>query len=514
MTQSPVSTGEHRSRGRSKTPTIIIAAVAAVLAIGIAAFAFVRFGDGARAGHTLSVGVILEPTSLDVRINTGVATSQILLDNVYQGLVGIAPNTVSEIVPVLATELPRVSDDGREYRFTLRDGVTFHTGSALTASDVVTSLDETLTPDTVGIDPEVTAEDDRTILISLDEPNSHLLWHLANAPGVIRESGARNPLATTASGTGPYRFEQWVQGDHLTLVKNDEYWGAPATLDTVTFRFFPEGRAVVQALHEGDLDVHTALLPPLRAEFANDPAFTLVRADSADVFTLAFNSERAPLSDPRVRTALSLAIDTEAIITAQNGDGTPLGSPITESEPGYRDLSSVNAYDPAAARELLAEAGQPNLSLTITAPDHYDTTPLELIKSQFAEVGVSVRVKQVEFPVWLEEVYRNHDFQLSYVDHAEARDFGTYADPDAYLGYDSARVQELYRDSLGASDAAAEDELLQEAASQVAADAPAKWLFNYTPTSVIGSHVTGFPTINTNSRINLEGVTRGDPARD
>ena len=508
VTQPPAADGEYRKRGRSKAPLIIaIVAVGALIAVGISVFALNRTNTDTVSGNTLTTGVVLEPTSLDVRTNTGVATSQILLDNVYQGLVGIAPGTVAEIVPVLATELPQVSADGLEYRFTLRDDVTFHTGSTLTAQDVVSSLEETLTTDNVGYTPEITDEGDNSVTITLEEPNSQLLWHLANFPGVIREDGASNNLAHTARGPGPYPFEQWKQGDSLTLVKNDEYWGTPATLDTAVFRFFPDGRAAVNALHDGDLDVHTALLPPLREEFENDANFTLERADSSDVFTLAYNSDKTPLSDPRVRTALSLAIDTDAIITAQSGDGKPLGSPITELEPGYRDLTSINAYDPEAARALLAEAGQPNLSLTTTAPNHYDTTPRDLTKSQLADVGVSIKIKQVEFPTWLEEVYTNHDFQLSYVDHAEARDFGNYANPDYYFGYDSAKVQDLYGQSLATTDTTVEGELLEQAASQVAADAPAKWLFNYTPTNVIGTHVSGFPAANTNSRINLEGVT-------
>jgi peptide/nickel transport system substrate-binding protein len=274
----------------------------------------------------------------------------------------------------------------------------------------------------------------------------------------------------------------------------------------VVFRFLPEGRAAVSALKEGDLDVHTALLPPLRGEFENDAAFALERADSSDVFLLAYNSAKAPLDDPRVRTALSRAIDTRTIIASQNGDGKPLGGPITELEPGYADLTDVNAYDPDSARQLLVDAGQPNLNLTITMPNHYDTAPLDLVKSQLADVGVSVTVKAVDFPIWFEQVYANHDYQLSYVDHAEARDLADYADPDYYFGYDSPAVQSLHARALAATDPSEQDRLLREAAARVAEEAPAKWLFNYTPTNVIGTHVSGFPHVNTNSRINLRGV--------
>lgn len=504
--QSP--TPHYEKRNRSKTPLVI--AIVAVLAIAAAAIAFFALNRPAEApaptSNDIAIGLVLEPTSLDVRTNAGVATGQILIDNVYQGLVGIAPGTVAEIVPVLATDMPSVSDDGLVYTFTVRDGVSFHDGAALKISDVVDSLTATLVPEVVGFSATVSASGDNEVTVTLAEPNSLLLWHLANTPGLILESAAKNNLQNSANGTGPFVFDSWKQGDSITLTKNDSYWGEPAKVDQATFRFFPEGRAAVNALKDGDIDVHTALLPPLRAEFEDNANYTLVRAESSDVFTLAYNSARAPFDDPRVRKAISMAIDGEALVATQNGDARALGGPITSLEPGYEDLMSVNAYNPDAARALLAEAGQQNLSLTITTPNFYDTAALDLVTSQLAEVGIAVKVSPVEFPTWLSEVYMNHDFQLSYVDHAEARDFGNYANPNYYFGYNNPEVQRLYGAALASLDSAEADALLAQAARLVAEDAPAKWLFNYTPTNVVSTHVTGFPEVNTNNRVNLSTV--------
>lgn len=501
-------TPRYRKRGRGPTRGIVaLVAVLAVAAAAITVFAVTRPPAVAPATKEITIGLVLEPTSLDVRSNAGVATGQILIDNVYQGLVGIAPGTVSDIVPVLATEMPSVSDDGLVYTFTVRDGVTFHDGAELTISDVVDSLSATLVPEVVGFSAQVEATDESEVTITLEEPNSLLLWQLANSPGLILESAATNKLQNSANGTGPFKFGSWKQGDSITLTKNNDYWGEAAQLDRATFRFFPEGRAAVNALKDGDLDVHTALLPPLRAEFENNANYSLVRAESSDVFTLAFNSARAPFDDVRVRKAISMAIDGEALVATQNGDAKTLGGPITSLEPGYEDLTGVNAYNPEAARALLAEAGQQNLSLTISAPNFYDTAALDLLTSQLAEVGVAVKVSQLEFPTWLSEVYTNHDFQLSYVDHAEARDFANYTSPDYYFGYDNPEVQELYKRALASLDPNETDELLAQAARIVAEDAPAKWLFNYTPTNVVGARVTGFPEANTNNRVNLGTVS-------
>ena len=500
------STPTYAKRTSSKAPLIIVGVIVVAIVVALVAF-FTAQSTEEATGDELNVGLVLEPTNLDIRENPGVATGQVLIDNVYQGLVGIASGTETEIVPVLATDMPTVSDDGLEYTFTLRDDVTFHSGAPLTATDVVDSLTETLTDDTVGTAPSITSDGAHTVTVTLAEPNSQLLWLLANYPGVILESAATNDLQSSANGTGPFIFSEWKQGDSITLERNAEYWGEPALVETAVFQYYPDERAAVNALKEGDIDVQAPLSSSLRAEFDNDNAFELVRADSSDVFTLAYNSAQAPLNDPRVRQALSMAIDSEALLAAQHGDGKVLGGPITELEPGYEDLSDIHAYDPDAARALLAEAGHPNLSLTVTVANFYPTATLDLVTSQLAEVGVAVTVKQVEFGAWLEDVYMNKDYQLSYVDHAEARDFGNYANPDYYFGYSNPEVQQLFTESLATTDPATEERLLAEAARLVAEDAPAKWLYNYTPTNVISAKVDGFPTVNTNSRINLAGVS-------
>ncbi|WP_241095545.1 MULTISPECIES: ABC transporter substrate-binding protein [unclassified Leucobacter] len=493
----------YRKRTKSKRPLIIGAAIVVVAAVAVAiGFAVSRPAGttGADAKSELTVGLLLEPTNLNVRETAGVALDQVLVDNVYQGLVGLKSGTL-DVEPVLADAVEK-SDDGLTYTFTLRDDVTFHSGAKLTADDVVASLSSTL-----GDTAVVSAPDAATVTVVLPEPDSQLLWRLAGREGLILEAAATNDLNNTANGTGPYTLERWKQGDSITLAKNATYWGEPATLDRAIFRYIPDGKAAVNAALEGELDVQTAVLSDLLPEYDGNEDFTLVRAASTDVFTLAYNSAREPLSDPRVRAALSMAIDSDAVIELLNGDGLPLGGPITEIEPGYEDLTAVNAYDPEAARALLAEAGQQNLSLTLTVPNFYGTTVLDLLVTQFADVGVSLKVNSVEFPTWLQDVYTNHDFDLSYVDHAEPRDFANYANPEYYFGYQNPEVTRLMQESINSLDPKAADELIAEAARIVADDAPAKWVYNYTPSNAVGTHVLGFPESNTNSRINLEGVT-------
>ncbi|MGO1539951.1 MAG: ABC transporter substrate-binding protein, partial [Leucobacter sp.] len=133
----------------------MVIAVVALLLVTVGFVGATQFSSGLFSSNDLSIGVIAEPEDLDVRDTEGVPLDQILIDNVYQGLVGLQSGSVDDIVPVLATELPEVSDDGLSYTFTLRDGVRFHSGERLTTSDVVASLRETLTPELVGSDVTV-----------------------------------------------------------------------------------------------------------------------------------------------------------------------------------------------------------------------------------------------------------------------------------------------------------------------------------------------------------------------
>lgn len=492
---------EYRKKSRSKLP-LVIGAVAAVALVGGGIFVAQSLNSKPSQPETaeITIGILLPPTNLDIRNTSGVALDQVLADNVYQGLIGFKPGSL-ELRPVLAKEYS-VSEDGTRYEFVLRDDVTFHSGAALTVEDVTTSLEETL-----GDAVSVSSPSEGVVVVELASANSLFPFQLAGREGLILEAGATNDLKSTANGTGPYTLEHWKEGDSISLVKHEEYWGEPATLDRAIYRYISDGKAAVNASLDGDLDAQIAVLSSLVPEFDKRDDFTLVNAESTDVFTLGYNTARAPFDDVRVRTAFSQAIDSDALIEALNGDGKALGGPITSLEPGYSDLTSVNPYDPDAAKELLAEAGVSDLKVTVTAPNFYDTVALDIVKSQLAEVGVTLSIEQVEFGTWLEDVYTNHDFDLSYVDHAEPFDFANYTNSGYYFGYDNAEVQSLYTQALQAPSVDAMSTLLSEAAALVAAEAPAKWLYNYTPTNAIAKHVKGFPESNTNSRINLEGVT-------
>ncbi|MDE0547253.1 ABC transporter substrate-binding protein [Microbacterium sp. C7(2022)] len=461
---------------------------------------------------SISIRLVLEPSNLDIRQTSGASLDQILVDNVYQGLAARTPE--QDIVPALASEWT-ISPDGLTYVFTLREGVTFHDGQELTADDVVWSL--TTRKDT----PEwsdssrlqnvtsITAEG-QEITLTLAEPDSSLLWNLTGRAGLVLKKGDKVDYQTEANGTGPFVLTSWREGDSITLTRNDEYWGDAPGAAEVVLSYIPDNQAALNAALAGEIDVLTGFDANLQEQIEMNGDFALVLGQSTDKGTLAFNqTEGSPLADQRVRQAIRQAIDHTSFIEAQ-GAGEVQYGPIPALDPGYEDLSDVAPYDPAAARALLAEAGEEDLELTLTIPNFYPTTVPQILVSDLNEVGITLEIESVDFSTWLNDVYFNKDYDLSFVLHTEARDFENWANPDYYFTYDNPEVQDLYAQSLAATDEAEAAQLLARAARIVSEDAAADWLYTGASVLAVGTNISGMPSTNVNERLNLAEIGKSD----
>lgn len=460
---------------------------------------------------TLTVRLSLEPSNLDIRRTSGAALEQALIDNVYQGLVTRDGDDDNAIVPALATDWT-VSPDGLTYTFTLRQGVTFHDGSALTAEDVVTSLqtakdDATIqnSADLAGV-ASIASPDPTTVVVTLAQPNIDFLFALTGRAGLVVKSNDTTNFETATNGTGPFTVSSWNTGQSLTLTRNDAYWGEKAGVAEVVLEYIPDQSAAINAAVSGDVDVALEIDPELQGQLDGTGDFRVESGLTTDKGTLAFNNARAPLDDQRVREALRLAIDHQALIDTL-GAGQPLYGPIPPLDPGYEDLSGSISYDPDRARELLAEAGAENLTLTLTIPSVYPSSIPTFLVSSFADVGVTLRVESVDFPTWLTDVYTNHDYDLSFVRHVEARDFSNFANPSYYFGYDNPRVQSLYAQALATTDEQQSSDYLAEAARIVSDEDAADWLFLSTPLTAVATDVANFPKNSLNVRLPLASVT-------
>lgn len=470
---------------------------------------------------SVAVRLVLEPSNLDIRETAGAALDQILIDNVYQGLVSRTPE--QDIVDTLASS-HEVSADGLTYTFTIRQGVTFHDGQELTPQDVVWSLtqlkDNATYRESARVDKvETIAADGGDVVLTLSEPDSTLLWNLTGRTGLVFKEGDETDRKTAANGTGPFRLANWKKGASITFERNDDYWGEPAQVAEVVFDYIPETQAALNGALAGELDVVTGFDANLKDQIEANGDFALVLGASTDKGTLAMNSTKGALADKRVRQAIRQAIDKDAIVEAL-GAGQTLYGPIPELDPGYEDLESTAPYDPDAARALLKEAGVDKLTLTLTLYSGYGTTVSQILVSNLNDVGITLKVNAVEFPTWLSDVYSNKNpdenpttyvndgWDLSFVLHTEARDFENWADPTYYFAYDNPQVQKLYAQSVAATDPDTAAELLAQAGRIVAEDQAADWLYNGASVVGVATGVTGFPSINVNERINLAELAK------
>ncbi|MEM1342666.1 MAG: ABC transporter substrate-binding protein, partial [Pseudomonadota bacterium] len=337
--------------------------------------ALVAFASAALAQQTdITIGMQLEPPNLDPTGGAAAAIDEVVYANVFEGLTRFGPD--GAVLPGLA-ESWQISEDGLSYTFMLRQGVSFHDGEAMTAEDVVFSLDRARAEGSTNAQPalfasisSVEAVDDTTVLITLSEANGAFLFNMAWGDAVIVDPASAESNATMPIGTGPFRFSEWVQGDRVELVRNEDYWGEAVALEAATFQFISDPNAAFAAMMAGDVDAFPNFpAPETLSQFEANPEFSVIVGSTEGETILAMNNAEAPLSDPRVREAISVAINRQDIIDgAMFGYGTPIGSHFAPHNPDYVDLTGASAYDPDRARALLAEAGAEDLTLRLMLP--------------------------------------------------------------------------------------------------------------------------------------------------
>ncbi|OLM01297.1 Dipeptide-binding ABC transporter, periplasmic substrate-binding component [Pseudonocardia sp. Ae406_Ps2] len=462
---------------------------------------------------TVDVRLVLEPTSLDLTTVSGAALEQLLLDNVYQGLLTRSPT--GEVVPLLAREV-QTSADGLTYTFPLKPNLTFADGSPLTAADVVWSYQRVLAPDSRNPNKKdfaavagVSAPDPNTVVLTLSKRDANLTYALTNRAGAVYKTGTDPAsLAATTNGSGPYTVAQWNRGSTITLARNENYWGEKAKVASVVLHYIPDPNAANNAQLTGETDVETAVLPTLVSTFAGREGLRVAEGITSDKFVLGFNNSRGPLADQRVRSAIRQAIDKKGLLTILGGAGQVIGSGVAPTDPWFSDLTAIDPYDPEAAKRLLAEAGVGSgLTLSLQVPNIYPETIGTYVASQLAQVGITVNVQPVEFATWLDKVFTQADYDLSIVDHAEARDIANYANPQYYWRYDSPVVQDLVARAGTAASDRERDDLYKQAARQISEDAASDWLYNPGARTVIRDGVEGFPTSSTSSRLDLSALS-------
>jgi len=374
----------------------------------------VSLGAAAPAGASeVVIGRPASTTGMDPGFLREAAT---LVDNIFDTLV--LRDSHMTLVPGLALSWTPVDDTTWEFK--LRPGVTFQDGEPFDAAAVKFTLDRVLDPAAkaptisyIRTIKSVDVVDPLTVRIATKAPDPLLPTRMSRYPAYIvppayvtqvgQAAFARKPI-----GTGPYKVTEFVPDDHVTMVANPNYWRGKPAIDTVIWRPIPDATARIAALLAGEVQLIEGVPVELVPAVANSGQADIVRVPYGGLTVyLGLKSAEKPLDDVRVRRALSMAIDREGIVKEiLKGYATVTGTQVGPFDFGYKPVAPP-AYDPKAAKALLAEAGYPDgFAIRMQVPRRYISSAEvgQAIAQQLAAIGVKADLEVPEWSVYQQQV--------------------------------------------------------------------------------------------------------------
>lgn len=453
-------------------------------------FALLALGTTAHAQGQLQFVTDAQPDTLDIQKTSATSTFQIA-KSLYDTL--LEPDAKGKLIPALAKSWT-VSKDQKQMTFQLRPGVQFQDGSKLDAQDVVATFQRLMNPKLASPKlgdfeqvASVEAVNDLTVRFILKKPFAPLLASLASGwAGILpSEKVAANwDFATKPVGTGPFILQDWKRDNSLTLIRNPNYFQGAPKVAGVKVNFVTDPAVRLQGLLSGTFDglgsVSTTDIRTLR-----DRGFNVTSLPSATVLVMAINNRRPLLQKPEVRRALAQAIDRQTILDVAYGGGKMVGTFMDPLSPYYRDYSKQYPYNPAAAKAALKRAGVPaNWTLDMAVPQNYaaHVQAGEMMQAMLAKVGVRVKLRPVEWGVWLSEVYGGkRNFDLTVIGHTGKLDphgrLNGFDKPDTnYIGYNNPKVGEWINQAAAETNPTKRRTLYANVFRQMALDMPFVYL--------------------------------------
>jgi len=372
---------------------------------------------GTKQGDKLTIAIGPDPDTLDPMRQT-TTTVQNIVSMVVETFVFVDPE--GKYKPLLATSW-QTAADGMSWTFTLRSGVKFSDGTAFNAAAAKANFDRVLTPGNTcplcgafrGVN-SIDAVDDTHLKLNLKQPIAPLLGLMTEAtfgflsPTTIAKGTDFFKDQEKPVGTGPYLLTDRVKGDHVTLTRNDSYWGAKPNYKTQTFKIVPDAASREALIRAGQADV--ILLPPASdlPALQQDKTLKVILAQGDRTIFLAFNQSskgNALLQKPEVRRALNYAVNKDLIVkSVLFGAASPMDAPMASSLFGYCKTGSY-AYDVNKAKQMLADAGASNLSIKFIAPTGryiQDFQAAQAIANDLTAAGVKVDgPKTSDWPTYL-----------------------------------------------------------------------------------------------------------------
>lgn len=377
---------------------------------------------GETARTDLVMGLVGEPKTMDPTEVSDLISYGVFFQ-IYDYLIRFEAD--DSLQPGIA-ESWEVSDDGLQVTYHLREGVKFWNGDPVTAEDVVFSINKAInssyTNSSTNMMENMEKVDDKTVVLNLKFPYGPIDYCISSAQmAIISEShynevGAEG-FARSPMGCGPYVYEEWASGDKLTLTRFDEYWRGPAQIENMTFKFLTDGTTAVLALQNGEVDIVDTPPAADRETLINDDRLTYYETEIAASVFVAFNNAEGKFADKRMRKAVMMTVDKEAMIEgAREGLGTPLSTwwPIPiggwDSSVPFEGIP----YDLEGAKALFVEAGYgEGLTLELRTTDSATyNKPTEVLQDMLAQAGVKGEINRLERSSFFESVQTERDFEM------------------------------------------------------------------------------------------------------
>ncbi|MDR1967012.1 MAG: ABC transporter substrate-binding protein [Synergistaceae bacterium] len=481
---------------------------------------FCAVGSDAAEKDVFVIGAQADANTMDpVGMADGYSNTAGLL--VYEGL--LAMDGGGNVVPRLAESYEKVDD--LSYSFRLRKGVLFHNGDPVTADDVVYSMQRALGPKGAMVHYQnegvqsVEKTDDETIVIRLKYPFTPFLSELTQSWGWIAskkaiESAEENggTYGSEPVGTGPYKLTAWRRGDRMTFDRFDGYHGEKPQLRQIVLRAIPESNSRVIELQSGAVDAAWPIPPLTVNRIEQDGKLSIVKNANYVVFYIGFNCSKKPFDNPKVREAISLALDLNGIVSAVfRGSGQTCYGAVPPNAKYYDATYNQHEYNIEKAKALLAEAGLPDgFKSEIWTNDRKERVDTATImQSQLKAVGIDIDIKVMESGAyWTALEGGTHDMYLVGY-YAATPDFGpamysTFHSSqngiNTYTNYDNAGLDDLLERSNKVPDGDEREKIFKDIQRILFEDKP--MVFMQVGENVIGMNksVKGFVPLSTSEQ--------------
>ena len=462
---------------------------------------------------TFTIAVQSDAVRLDPPAISDIPSTNIIADKLYETLVERRPD--GTIVPQLATEWTQV--DPTTWEFTLRKGVKFQDGTDFNAQAVKITIDRILDKSNsfprrnlISMIKEVQVIDDHKVRIITEFPFSALLIHLSHSgvsmisPKAISENDAK-PLAQNPCGTGPFKLVKWTKGQEIVMERFDGYWGEKPKIAKAIFKVVPEDATRLAMVKTGEAQAAEDVPISEASRISQDKDLELIRTPGYGVEYLAFNSQKEPFTDKRVRQALALSLNLDAIASGvYQNPGRRHTSTMTDGMLGYHSTLPPFVQNKEAAKKLLAEAGLPDgFTFTLLTNDNKTRVKLaEVIQAQLKEVGITVNLKVVERGVFIKD-HLSGDYTAiisgwsNPTGDGDFSQFPMHGQAGIETGenagrYSNPRIEQLLQDSRREMDPAKRAEDFKEIQEIVREDAPVVVTRSYEFLAVSRKNVKNF----------------------